>query len=45
MDSSFGAYWYRSEEGDKFYKRLPEMLKYLEAKGYQFQTVAQLLGG
>jgi peptidoglycan/xylan/chitin deacetylase (PgdA/CDA1 family) len=28
---------------DKFYKRLPELLKYLEAKGYQFQTVDQLL--
>lgn len=28
---------------DKFYKRLPDLLKYLTAKGYQFQTVGQLL--
>ena len=28
---------------DKFYKRLPELIKYLKAKGYQFQTVDQLL--
>ncbi|HZI53084.1 MAG TPA: glycoside hydrolase family 9 protein, partial [Chitinophagaceae bacterium] len=28
---------------DKFYKRLPELLKYLKAKGYQFQPVDQLL--
>jgi endoglucanase len=28
---------------DKFYKRLPAFIKYLEAKGYQFQTVNQLL--
>ena len=28
---------------DKFYTRLPELIKYLKAKGYQFQTVEQLL--
>lgn len=28
---------------DKFYHRLPELIKYLKAKGYQFQTVNQLL--
>jgi len=28
---------------DKFYHRLPELLKYLRAKGYQFQTVDNLL--
>jgi peptidoglycan/xylan/chitin deacetylase (PgdA/CDA1 family) len=28
---------------DKFYHRLPELLKFLQAKGYQFQTVNQLL--
>lgn len=28
---------------DKFYKRLPELIKYLKAKGYQFQLVNQLL--
>ena len=28
---------------DKFYRRLPQLLKYLSAKGYQFQTVNQLL--
>jgi endoglucanase len=28
---------------DKFYKRLPELIKYLKAKGYQFQPVNQLL--
>lgn len=28
---------------DKFYDRLPQLLKYLKAKGYQFQTVNQLL--
>ena len=28
---------------DKFYKRLPELIKNLKAKGYQFQTVNQLL--
>jgi endoglucanase len=28
---------------DKFYLRLPELLKYLKAKGYHFQTVEQLL--
>lgn len=28
---------------DKFYKRLPELIKYCKAKGYHFQTVDQLL--
>jgi endoglucanase len=28
---------------DKFYKRLPELIKYLKTRGYQFQTVEQLL--
>jgi len=28
---------------DKFYVRLPELIKYLKQKGYQFQTVDQLL--
>lgn len=28
---------------DKFYYRLPRLIKYLKAKGYQFQTVNQLL--
>ena len=28
---------------DKFYARLPELIKYLKQKGYQFQTVEQLL--
>jgi len=28
---------------DKFYTRLPGLIKYLKAKGYQFQTVEQLL--
>ena len=28
---------------DKFYHRLPELIKYLKSKGYQFQTVDQLL--
>jgi endoglucanase len=28
---------------DKFYHRLPQLIKYLQAKGYQFQTVDQLL--
>jgi peptidoglycan/xylan/chitin deacetylase (PgdA/CDA1 family) len=28
---------------DKFYKRLPQLLQYLKAKGYQFQTVDELL--
>ena len=28
---------------DKFYSRLPGLIKYLKAKGYQFQTVAGLL--
>ena len=28
---------------DKFYTRLPELIKYLRQKGYQFKTVDQLL--
>ena len=28
---------------DKFYHRLPELIKYLKAKSYQFQAVNQLL--
>lgn len=28
---------------DKFYQRIPELLRYLKGKGYQFQTVNQLL--
>jgi len=28
---------------DKFYARLPELIKYLKQKGYQFQTVDKLL--
>ncbi len=28
---------------DKFYHRLPGLIRYLKAKGYQFQTVEQLL--
>ncbi len=28
---------------DKFYSRLPELIKYLKQKGYHFQTVDQLL--
>ena len=28
---------------DKFYTRLPQLIKYLRQKGYQFQTVEQLL--
>jgi peptidoglycan/xylan/chitin deacetylase (PgdA/CDA1 family) len=28
---------------DKFYKRLPELIKYCKSKGYKFQTVDQLL--
>jgi peptidoglycan/xylan/chitin deacetylase (PgdA/CDA1 family) len=28
---------------DKFYSRLPELIKYLKLKGYQFQTVDHLL--
>ena len=28
---------------DKFYHHLPRLVKYLKAKGYQFQTVNQLL--
>ena len=28
---------------DKFYHRLPELIKFLRAKGYQFQTVDNML--
>lgn len=28
---------------DKFYKRLPDLIKYLKAKDFHFQTVNQLL--
>lgn len=28
---------------DKFYTRLPELIKYLRQKGYQFKTIDQLL--
>ncbi len=28
---------------DKFYHHLPELIKYLKTKGYQFQTIEQLL--
>ena len=28
---------------DKFYKRLPELIKYCKAKGYHFQTIDRLL--
>ncbi|MGB5028894.1 MAG: cellulase, partial [Chitinophagaceae bacterium] len=28
---------------DKFYKRLPQLIKHLQAKGYQFQRVDELL--
>jgi peptidoglycan/xylan/chitin deacetylase (PgdA/CDA1 family) len=28
---------------DKFYSQLPELIKYLKQKGYQFQTIDQLL--
>jgi len=28
---------------DKFYHKLPQLIKYLKTKGYQFQTVKQLL--
>src|SRR5688572_17004111 len=31
------------KRSDKFYHRLPELLKYFRAKGYQFQTVDNLL--
>jgi endoglucanase len=31
------------ERTDKFYKRLPQLIKYLKAKGYKFQTVDELL--
>lgn len=30
---------------DKFYNLLPQLLKFFKAKGYQFQTVKQLLSG
>ena len=30
---------------DKFYKKLPQLVKYLKAKGYRFHTVNQLLKG
>jgi peptidoglycan/xylan/chitin deacetylase (PgdA/CDA1 family) len=32
-----------ARRSDKFYKRLPGLIKHLKAKGYQFQTVNQLL--
>jgi endoglucanase len=28
---------------DKFYKRLPELVKYLSGRGYQFQTIDELI--
>ena len=28
---------------DKFYKKLPDLIKYLKSKGYRFQTIDQLL--
>ncbi len=31
------------ERTDKFYNRLPSLIKYLKQKGYQFQTVELLL--
>ncbi len=31
------------ERTDKFYKHLPQLIKYLKAKGYKFQTVDELL--
>jgi peptidoglycan/xylan/chitin deacetylase (PgdA/CDA1 family) len=31
------------ERADKFYRRLPELIKMLKAKSYQFQTVEELL--
>ena len=31
------------ERTDKFYHKLPQLIKYLKTKGYQFQTVNQLL--
>ena len=31
------------ERKDKFYLRLPQLISYLKRKGYQFQTVEQLL--
>jgi peptidoglycan/xylan/chitin deacetylase (PgdA/CDA1 family) len=31
------------DRNDKFYTRLPQLIKYLRQKGYQFQTVDQLL--
>lgn len=33
------------ERTDKFYYRLPSLIKYLKQKGYQFQTVEQMLSG
>lgn len=32
-----------SRRTDKFYHLLPDLIKYLKAKGYQFQTIDQLL--
>jgi len=31
------------DRADKFYTRLPALIKYLKAKGYHFQRVDQLL--
>jgi peptidoglycan/xylan/chitin deacetylase (PgdA/CDA1 family) len=31
------------ERADKFYKHLPQLIKYLKSKGYKFQTVDELL--
>ena len=31
------------ERTDKFYKHLPQLIKYLKSKGYKFQTVDELL--
>jgi len=28
---------------DKFYRHLPELVRYLKTKGYQFQTVDQMI--
>jgi endoglucanase len=33
-----------SKRTDKFYNRLPELIRYLKGKGYRFQTVPGLLG-
>jgi endoglucanase len=33
-----------SKRTDKFYRRLPELIRYLKGKGYRFQTVPGLLG-